>query len=239
MKVVWNKVTWYSKLIALALFVALPFAGFWLGIQYGETISLINSSTGQIGSSTQQTSSYYSNTAEWQTDMRPDGGFSIAYPIDFQTDDNYAITPSTDWRIGSNGEPGQKMLTITIPRIFEPQTNFADATLTVGKSSAQPAVANCLTPDQSDGPSGANLNGATTTINGIAFTIFKSASAGAGSYFETTSYRTMHTGACYAVEYTIHSSQIANYPSSYNLQPFDENEVTGVLDRMVGTFKFL
>lgn len=34
MAIQWRKVTWYSKLLALALFIALPFAGFYLGIQY-------------------------------------------------------------------------------------------------------------------------------------------------------------------------------------------------------------
>jgi hypothetical protein len=95
-----------------------------------------------------------------------------------------------------------------------------------------------MTPDQG-GPAGVDTNGATTTINGVMFTIFKSASAGAGNFYDTTSYRTIHLGSCFAVEYTVHSNQIANYPSSYNLQPFDENKVTAVLDLMVGTFKFL
>jgi len=36
MSVQWTSVTWYSKLIALVLFVALPFLGFWLGVRYGE-----------------------------------------------------------------------------------------------------------------------------------------------------------------------------------------------------------
>jgi hypothetical protein len=234
----WNKVTWYSKLIALVIFIVLPFFGFWLGIQYGEMVAplaVTSSSSGGSSVTGPATSNYFSNVAEWQTDQRSDGGFSIAYPIDFQADDNYSMTALTDWRVGANGESGQKLLAITIPRIFEPQTNFADATLTVGKSSVQAAVAACLTPDQTAGP-GAGM--ATTTINGIAFSIFKSSSAGAGNFYETTSYRTMHAGACYAVEYTIHSSQIGNYPPSYNLKPFDENQVAAVLDRMVGTFKF-
>ncbi len=34
MKIQWNKVTWYSKVLALALFVALPFIGFKLGMCY-------------------------------------------------------------------------------------------------------------------------------------------------------------------------------------------------------------
>lgn len=34
-----NQVTWYSKILALALFVALPFLGFWLGVKYQEAIN--------------------------------------------------------------------------------------------------------------------------------------------------------------------------------------------------------
>lgn len=34
-----NQVTWYSKLLALALFVALPFLGFWLGVKYQGAIN--------------------------------------------------------------------------------------------------------------------------------------------------------------------------------------------------------
>lgn len=35
MKIEWHKVTWYSKIVALALFVALPFIGFYIGSRYG------------------------------------------------------------------------------------------------------------------------------------------------------------------------------------------------------------
>jgi hypothetical protein len=36
MKIIWNRVTWYSKLLALAVFLAAPFYGFWLGFMYGS-----------------------------------------------------------------------------------------------------------------------------------------------------------------------------------------------------------
>ena len=104
-------------------------------------------------------------------------------------------------------------------------------------SNQQDAVQQCLTPDQTGVPNAGAP--ATTTINGIVFTIFQSADAGAGNYYQTTSYRTLHAGACYAVEYTLHSSQILNYPAQYNLQQFDPNKVTDVLNRIVGTFKFM
>ncbi len=38
MNIEWKKVTWYSKALALGLFVALPFIGFWLGIKYDRSI---------------------------------------------------------------------------------------------------------------------------------------------------------------------------------------------------------
>ena len=33
-----NQVTWYSKLLALILFIALPFIGFWLGMEYQKQV---------------------------------------------------------------------------------------------------------------------------------------------------------------------------------------------------------
>jgi hypothetical protein len=39
MKIQWNKVTWYSKLIAVVLFFLLPATGFYLGFQYQRSVS--------------------------------------------------------------------------------------------------------------------------------------------------------------------------------------------------------
>ena len=35
-----NKVTWYSKLLAAILFIALPFVGFYLGMKYQSAVSI-------------------------------------------------------------------------------------------------------------------------------------------------------------------------------------------------------
>ncbi len=212
MRIEWNKVTWYSKLLALALFVALPFIGFYYGTQYGKTIAEIGKvpTMGIGGVGTNTSAAYYNNPAEWQTDANNmSGGFSIAYPIDFDTQDNYSATPSVDWRLGANGAPGVKYFILTVPRAFEPQTNFIDAKLTIGASANSAAIADCMAVDQSGGPATAT---STAMVNGTSFTVFNSAGAGAGNYYQTTSYRTLHAGKCYAVEYTVHSAQIANYP---------------------------
>jgi hypothetical protein len=46
MKVQWNRVTWYSKAIALAIFIVWPFIFFFFGALYGSTLqsNLDNSS---------------------------------------------------------------------------------------------------------------------------------------------------------------------------------------------------
>lgn len=237
-KIQWNKVTWYSKILALVIFVAFPFIGFYLGVQYGLVQAFVAASPTSallpIASSTG--SNYYSDVAEWQTDANnTKGGFSIVYPIDFDTQDNYSAAPSANWRVGAT-TPGIVFFTLTVPRAFEPQTNFSDATLTVGSSGDPAALAQCLTADQTGGPAVAS---STAIVNGIVFTVFQSSDAGAGNIYQTTSYRTLHAGQCYAVEYTVHSGQIANYPASYNLQSFDQAKIDNLMQAIVGTFKFM
>lgn len=236
MKVEWNKVTWFSKIVAMALFVALPFIGFWYGMQYGELVALLRTTGGSTVAATstaQGGGDYYHNVAEWQTDQN-NAGWSIAYPIDFDTNDIYSKTPGIDWRFGADqSQLGILAFTLTIPRVFEPQTNFADAKLMVGYSANSTAVAQCLVPGPTGGPSNATSS---VTMNGIPFTVFHATDAGAGNYYETTSYRTVNAGKCWAVEYTIHSAQIANYPPEYGLQPFDKAKLTDLLDRIVETF---
>jgi hypothetical protein len=238
MKIQWNKVTWYSKWLALALFVALPFIGFYFGVRYGETKqymadAFVNFKNASSSVAAQSMNAYYENVAEWQTDQNHNG-WSIAYPIDFGVNDDYSPAPIDDWRQGMPGGPGFKPFTLTIPKAFEPQTNFDEAVLSIGMSGKNSAVAQCLIAESTDG---ATATG-TVTINGIIFTVFHLEDVGAGNYYETTSYRTLHAGQCYAVEYTIHSSQIMNYPASYQLRPFDKAKLQSVFDRIVGTFRF-
>jgi hypothetical protein len=217
-------------------FVALPFVGFYYGVQYGKISALLGQTPpiNAISTSTAENASgnYYNDPEEWQIDAN-NGTFSIAYPIDFQIDDNHSAALVDDWSINAFGTTGIKAFTLTVPKAFAPQTNFSDATLTVGTSKDATAVHECLSPS-TEGPS----NLATTTINGIYFTVFTSSDAGAGNYYETTSYRTLHNGTCYAIEYTIHSAQIADYPASYNLQPFDEQKIDSLMQNIVDTFRF-
>ena len=237
MKIEFHKVTWYSKIFALALFALLPFAGFVFGAWYGGLVTRIND-TAIFESARNQGNTalpaYYQNISEWQTARRDDAGFSIAYPLDFVTNDIYAQQPTAEWSVSTNGLPGTLVMTLTIPKVFEPQTNFNEARLTVGRSGNANAVSLCAVSPAPGIPG----SYATATINRVLFSVYHFSDAGAGNLYDTTSYRTVHNGQCYAVEYTIHSSQIANYPSEYHLQPFDAGRLKQVLNRIVETFRF-
>jgi len=178
--------------------------------------------------------SYYQDPSTWQATTDTNGGFSISYPLDFSVIDNPIAATGTDWRLGANGTLGAQDLTLTVPQAFEPQTNFSGATLTVGRSADATAVSDCLVATN-----GETEAGGAVFINGIQFDVFTSNDAGAGNLYDTTSYRTVNNGQCYAVEYTIHSTQLANYPASYDLTQFDMDKIQSTLDLIVSTFKFL
>jgi hypothetical protein len=243
MRIQWNRVTWYSKLLALGLFIALPIMAFWFGFGEGKLVGAAKlavpapTATVVPSSSADPTGAeYYGNVAEWQAYTDTQGAYTITYPIDFPTTQNYTDATTTDWKMLGDPIVGTLGFTLTIPASFEPQTNFAEAKLTVGWSGGNASVPECLAPYVGGGPNGAATSSA--TVNGVTFAVVRATGAGAGNFYETTSYRAMHGGQCYAIEYTIHSGQIANYPASYNLRPFDEKPLTDLLERVVGTFKF-
>jgi len=43
-----NQVTWYSKILALIIFISLPFAGFWLGAKYEKATTVDDTKTERI-----------------------------------------------------------------------------------------------------------------------------------------------------------------------------------------------
>jgi hypothetical protein len=122
---------------------------------------------------------------------------------------------------------------LTLPRTFEPGTNFQDARFTVGISRDSAAVATCRTATNGERSRG------TRTLGGEPFAAFTLSDAGAGNRYETTSYRTVHAGACYAVEYTIHSTNLGNYDPSQRIKAFDEAKITSLLDGTAGSFEFV
>ena len=170
MKIEWNKVTWYSKIIALALFVPLPFIGFYYGTQYGETVAAIGqtSTTTAVATKRLRSRRYYNDPAEWQTDANnTSGGFSIAYPIDFDTQDNYSGDAFDRLAFGCERRSGRKIFHADrSARIRAADELCRCDPYRRCEATIATAVAQCLALDQSGGPATATSS---ATINGIYF----------------------------------------------------------------------
>lgn len=180
-------------------------------------------------SSTTQTATTSSSTTTTYTD--PGKTFSFTYPTQFNLSGGGGVY-SQDWMVNSSAN-GMLLVKVTIPQSFEPKTNFVDANFTVGVSAHPDAVASCLTAPKSGGQVQKSL----VTINGVAYTKYVSTGAAAGNLYETTSYRTLHGGQCYALEYTIHSGNIQNYPAGA-VAAFDHAKIQNVLEGIVQSFTF-
>jgi len=158
--------------------------------------------------------------------------FSVAYPPTLVLsggDTGYTET----WR-QQTGTLGMTLVKIRIPKTFQPETNFSEAIFTVGTSADPDAVAQCLTD-----ANGANVEKSQGTMKDVLFTKLSFSDAGAGNYYDTTSYRTVHDGQCYAIEYTIHSTNLANYSSESGIKAFDRAKIKNILEAIVESFAFL
>lgn len=214
----------------MCLMIALPVVGFYLGEKYGEKKGFIYWAESRLslkGDEDKETD-FYADISKWVIHPMDDIGIEVRYPLDLEEEDLSRTAPASDWRLDSQGILGQKILKVRIPKIFDRQTNFSGAELTIGYSADKKAIKDCITAPQ---------NGSVTEkeINGRIYSVFSSSDAGAGNYYDTKSYRSVVNGKCYAIEHTIHSVNIKNYPNSYDLRLVHKDRVTKLLDDMVGT----
>jgi hypothetical protein len=86
MKIEWNRITWYSKLGAIILFIlVIPILTFYIGIQYEKTTNILNS-----------TSSYssLSNSVPIDTSLRPINISSTATDYSMQLKGRFILKDS-------------------------------------------------------------------------------------------------------------------------------------------------
>ena len=157
--------------------------------------------------------------AGWTVFSSPKGGFTIAYPKNVK-----GMTVNTT---GSG-------FNLDLPGDFEPKTNAGSATLTVGSTHSKSDLAQCMKPDDT-GPDAVPAKN--VTLNGAPFTVFSSSDGGVGSFRDTTSYRSLHAGQCYRVEYT------TSYANIHNFDPDDhihetKDKAGKFLQSVVETFQF-
>lgn len=137
------------------------------------------------------------------------------------------------WRANATTS-GMLLAKGTLLSSFEPNTNLAISSFTVGASSDPSSLSSCVVATN-----GEKAATSTATINGVTYTVFTLGDAGAGNFYDTTSYRTVKDNECYAIEYTIHSLNLGNFDPSQNITAFDKEKVRSVFDGMVQSFKFL
>jgi membrane-bound inhibitor of C-type lysozyme len=166
------------------------------------------------------------------TYINPGKTFSFSYPKEFSFsggDGSY----TQDWRVNTT-TLGLLFTMVQIPKSFMPSTNFSEAKFTVGTSADPEAVKNCLVAENGEVIKNKNVK-----IDDTSFTEIYSTDAGAGNFYETTSYRTVRDNQCYGVEYTIHSTNIGNYSPDQGIKEFDKAKITSVSENIAQSFKFL
>ena len=158
--------------------------------------------------------------------------FSFSYPTDLSVT-GAGVGYTQDWMTNATTS-GMILAQVKIPKTYLPGTNFGDAKFTVGTSADASAVSTCLTYN----PAGGRASTSTTvTLGGATFTVLHSSDAGAGNYYDTTSYRISRSSQCYAIEYTIHYSNFQNYPKGA-VKQFDEAALATKLDAIARSFAF-
>ncbi len=160
------------------------------------------------------------------------GRFSLSYNSFFKFYDG-KNSGAKDWRLDAK-QDGILLAQIIIPRTYMPSTNFSDAKLTIGVSTNPEAIKSCAS-DMSNG----EVNGGAKTISGYPFSKLLLSDAGAGNFYETTSYRGLLDGDCYVLEYTIHSTNIANYSPEQGVKEFDKTKIQNEMETIINSFKFL
>jgi glycosyltransferase involved in cell wall biosynthesis len=138
-----------------------------------------------------------------------------------------------DWRVNTK-QKGMQLAHVSIPKVFMPGTNFSNAYMTIGASTDPKEIKSCGTI-----ATNGEIKAGTVTINGYPFTKFTLGDAGAGNFYETTSYRGLLDGDCYAIEYTIHSTNIGAYSPDQGIKEFDKVKVTNEFESIIASFKFL
>jgi membrane-bound inhibitor of C-type lysozyme len=157
--------------------------------------------------------------------------FRFSYPKEL-TVSGGELGYTQSWQINTQ-RLGLMLAKVVIPRETQPKTNFSSATFTVGTSSDTQAIKDCLVADNGEMAKGM------TTINGVSYATFVLGDAGAGNYYDTTSYHTLRNSQCYVIEYTIHSTSLGAYSPDQGIKQFDKASITKTMEAIVHSFTFL
>ena len=149
------------------------------------------------------------------------------YGISFRYSDLFTINTANEgtylsWG-GTESIAAKSLVSIRLPKSFQPQTNFSEGIITVYV--AEGVADKCLTAQV--GETAAETQGE--------WSVFTAGDAGAGNYYESTNYRTVKNNSCIMVESLIHSTSLGAYDPSQGIVAFDKEEVKAVLAEVIAT----
>jgi hypothetical protein len=202
-----------------------------LGYEYGKVFNFEKNKElfnflGKIKNLPQEKENW--NIENWLTFTDKNFGFSFKYPKEIEIEN-----PVGGWRYLDDKNSGIKLVSLRIPQIYEPNTNFGEAYLNIGVSSSTFDIQNCFLPHKKEEALG-NLN-----VGNIMFYSFSSTDVLAGNYYKIKSYRTLQNNLCYNIDFIIHYMDINLFPSYYQIKNFNEKRIEDILDKIFNSFIFL
>ena len=170
----------------------------------------------------------------WRSYTNQKYGISLKYPSGFQLVPG-KTGPLAEWQLYGVID-GIEIVSIEIPRSSQIRTNFLGASLRVGLSTDTTAIKECLSP-----PKSLDYKNTYTkrVIGGVTFQEFVRSEAGAGNFYEYVSYRAVRDGGCEVFEYSIHKTNIDNYPVEAGRKEFDRIAIVNALESILDTVQFL
>lgn len=126
--------------------------------------------------------------------------------------------------------PGRPVLALSVPG----SNAITDAEIRIGASRDPKAVHDCATPPAAARPGSV----ATRDIHGVAFTIFEAADAAMSHHLDVHAYRTVHAGACYAIDLLVFGVNPAVYDPQAT-PPFSDTHAFAAMRGALQSLEFL
>ncbi len=244
MKLIFNKVTTFSRIFAIIIMVALPFWGFYVGYEYGLVQVPAAPVSGSTLSNAAPVMSYGTasgtvvyapfepktySTSFYSKGVGPLYSYSFSYPRDF------GLATGDQASAGSFLMDAAQVSVRTPSDAFQnPKSNFGDASFVVSVASGATAIADCY--DMPQGARGGTAATSTVTVNGQQFVASATTGVGAGQIYDSRIYRTVFNNFCFEAALTVHTGNIGMYTPGTVVQ-FDESKAFGVLGTILNSLK--
>ncbi|HEY0980216.1 MAG TPA: hypothetical protein VGE18_02285 [Candidatus Paceibacterota bacterium] len=164
-------------------------------------------SANQVNDATVYANAEYGITLRYSADFVPQPALEGTYMVWDQEDPT----------------PFNPLFEISLPKSFQPGTNFSEAWITLYASPGERD--SCTLPQ----------NGEVLAGTRNQWTVFTLGDAGAGNYYETTSYRMVKNDTCVMLNTVVHSVNVGHYPPELGIKEFDHIAVEQKLAEVIDT----